>query len=437
MSGLRRNQESPFGGSRCGVALSWDRGSKVFDLDLQAIAFNNAGKPMDAVYYNNLKALGKGLTHSGDEVTGAKQGFDEVVWVNLAKIPKEVHLIVFVVASYKGGRIRDAMGCKFHVLQDTISNHVGSYALDGIVGQAAVIGCIFRSRSAAWSLLLLEESAPQGQHFIDILEPTVGGVVRRIIPTAPLRIKACFAMDKGSVVDLPMSSAMRQTFAGLSWDTTSGEVDLDVSAIQLNAKGQDVDTVFFGNLEGQGIVHSGDNLTGEGSGDDEVISLTLDKLAPEVQQIYFVINIYTKDRTFAEVANPKCRIFTKEGGAVSELCHYRLAEATNGQALIMGRLFRAPGDVRWGFQAIGQPCTGRTWKDSMAAVAQHSLQPPKGHALSRSGSVASSLGESPPPACIRDATLDAAPQGHCDSNDIHCSHAEAYRTPMCGECSMQ
>merc|ERR1712192_72514 len=62
-------------------------GGKKLDLDLQAIAFDTSGKLMDAVYYNNMKALKKALTHSGDETGGEKGGYDEVIWANLRLLP--------------------------------------------------------------------------------------------------------------------------------------------------------------------------------------------------------------------------------------------------------------------------------------------------------------------------------------------------------------
>lgn len=366
-------------GSKFGMALSWDHSQTVADLDLQAVAFNNTGKLLDAVYYNNLKAL-RGLTHSGDETTGAKKGFDECIWVYPQKLPDDVKLVLFVVACYKGGCIRDAKNAKFHVLEDVLSHEVGTFGLEKAVDKAALVGSLTRTPSGAWSFRALDIPARHGQHFIDILEPTIGDYVRTLIPGAPRKIKAAFAMDKGSVVDLPESNKVVETCAGLGWDTTKGEVDLDVSAIMLDNHGSEVDCCFFGNQEAQGIKHSGDNLTGEGAGDDEVITLNLEALAAEVKQIFFVINIYTPGRTFYDVANPYCRLFSAQG---EEFCRYQLREAGHEQALIMARMFREPGDSRWGFQALGIPCKGKTYKDSMPSVVQYCMTKPTDRSLMR------------------------------------------------------
>ena len=82
-----------------------------------------------------------------------------------------------------------------------------------------------------------------------------------------------------------------------------GECDLDVSAVLIDQQGRDLEAVFFGRLESEehGIMHSGDNLTGEGDGDDEQLVVNLDKIGDQVQQVFFVVNIYTPNRTFGQV----------------------------------------------------------------------------------------------------------------------------------------
>merc|ERR1719355_13296 len=136
---------------------------------------------------------------------------------------------------------------------------------------------------------------------MDIL-PQLSQVIRNFVPHAPLRQKVAFAMEKGGVLDLPQG--MGQITVGLGWDVDEGECDLDVSAVLMDANGNDLEAVFFGRLESEqhGIQHTGDNLTGEGEGDDEQIKVCLDRVGPKVQQIVFVVNIYTPHRNFMQVA---------------------------------------------------------------------------------------------------------------------------------------
>jgi len=136
---------------------------------------------------------------------------------------------------------------------------------------------------------------------------------------------------------------------------------------------------FFGKLAACNVQHSGDNLTGAGSGDDETITVNLERIQGNIHQIFFVINIYTAGRSFAQVANPYCRLLTADG---EEFCNYKLREAGREQGLMMARMFKEPGGVRWGFQAVGMPCKGNMWKDSLPfamSLAQkpaRDLQPP-------------------------------------------------------------
>jgi len=328
---------------------------------------------LDAVYYNNLKALGKGLVHSGDEQSGEKTGMDEAVWANLRALQAKSRLVLFVIAAHRG-HLCDAVNGKFHVFQDSIANEVAQFPVENSNEEVDLVGALMCSGGDEWFFRLIDSPAQDGQQFIDILEPTIGNFIRQVIPNAPRRIKAAFAMEKGAVVDLPKSSDMRQIITGLGWDIDDGDVDLDVSVVLLDQGGGHIETVFFGNLEYTGIKHSGDNLTGEGDGDDETVTLELDRLPSNIQQAIFVINIFTHGKTFAEVANPYCRVISKDG---EEFCRYQLSEAGNEQGLVVARLFWDAGGRRWSFQAAGIPCRGKTWKDSMPTVLQFAQMPPR------------------------------------------------------------
>lgn len=168
-------------------------------------------------------------------------------------------------------------------------------------------------------------------------------------------------MEKGGILDLPLG--LNQITVGLGWDVDEGECDLDVSAVLMDSDGQDVEAVFFGRLESEenGIQHTGDNLTGEGEGDDEQIIVNLDRIGTAIQQIFFVVNIYTPHKTFNQVAEPFCRIVDNSSGA--ELCRYALRDAGRESGLIIARIAREAGG-RWAFHALGLPCRGRTYKDS-------------------------------------------------------------------------
>eukprot|EP00429_Kryptoperidinium_foliaceum_P114759 CAMPEP_0176302972 /NCGR_PEP_ID=MMETSP0121_2-20121125/61663_1 /TAXON_ID=160619 /ORGANISM="Kryptoperidinium foliaceum, Strain CCMP 1326" /LENGTH=127 /DNA_ID=CAMNT_0017644509 /DNA_START=72 /DNA_END=452 /DNA_ORIENTATION=+ len=108
--------------NRYGVCLSWDRTQYNVDLDLQALVVNNSGTISDAVYFNRLEVMDKGLSHSGDDKTGAGEGFDESIWVNFQKIKNEVKLIIFVIAAHSGGCFSKAGDITLHIVEQWHGN---------------------------------------------------------------------------------------------------------------------------------------------------------------------------------------------------------------------------------------------------------------------------------------------------------------------------
>merc|ERR1711972_921129 len=91
-----------------------------------------------------------------------------------------------------------------------------------------------------------------------------------------------------------------------------------------------------------------------------VVTVDLEGVIADVQQICFTINIYTKAQSFGMVKNAYARVFTEAG---EELARYSLSEAGNLNGLVVARLCRAPDGIRWAFQALGMPCEGNTCKD--------------------------------------------------------------------------
>lgn len=353
--------------NRYGFGVSWETiGGRDVDIDLQCVVVDENGVIIDCAYYNNLKAA-KSITHSGDETGGKPRGIQELVWVNLKKLPEKVGLLVFVIAAYSGGFLKDVANGKLHVLEEQESREIALFEMERSNGSVDVVAAMFRDRSTGgWKFRIIDEPAQKGQHFMDIL-PLLAETCRIFIPNAPKRQKVAFAMEKGGVMDLPKD--LGHITVGLGWDVDDGEVDLDVSAVLMDSDGNDIEAVFFGRLESEehGIQHTGDNLTGEGEGDDEQIVVNLDRIGARCQQIYFVVNIYTPNKSFRQVAEPYCRVVDEASG--SELCRYSLRDAGNENGLIVSKIAREAGD-RWGFHALGLPCRGRTFKDSLPQLRQ-------------------------------------------------------------------
>lgn len=141
---------------------------------------------------------------------------------------------------------------------------------------------------------------------------------------------------------------------------SSEAIDLDASVLLFDKSKQHVETIYFGRLtSADGCVrHSGDNRTGEGSGDDETISINLEKLPASVQSMVFLINSFT-GQLFSQVANAYCRVIDPKDN--SEHCKYDLSEGSAVTGYLMAKVSRCP--EGWEVTALGVPCTGRTARD--------------------------------------------------------------------------
>lgn len=181
------------------------------------------------------------------------------------------------------------------------------------------------------------------------------------------------SLKKGQKVSLTKESAgLSNVLVGLGWDavenkkgflaslfgTQAAAIDCDATAILLkDGKFCDKnDVVYFGNLEHKSgtIRHMGDNLTGDGEGDDEQILIDLSKVPAEYDRIVIVVNIYDcvkRKQEFGMIKNAFIRIV--DGKSNREMCKYDLSEDYSGMtAMIFGEIYRHNGE--WKFNAIGQ-----------------------------------------------------------------------------------
>lgn len=182
-------------------------------------------------------------------------------------------------------------------------------------------------------------------------------------------------LSKGQKIDLTKSNpSLNNITVGLSWDEATSSkgffsslfaakpaaIDCDASVILLQNDRfvQKKDLVYFGQLKGPdgAIVHQGDNLTGAGEGDDEVIKVSLSKVATKYNKLVFVVNIYQarkRNQDFGMIKNAFIRILDDSR---TEIARYNLTDNYQGYTgLIVGELYRHEGE--WKFAAIGNGVT--------------------------------------------------------------------------------
>lgn len=175
------------------------------------------------------------------------------------------------------------------------------------------------------------------------------------------------SLSKGGNVNLSKEApGLNKILVGLGWDaraTDGTDFDLDASAFLLKADGKvrsDADFCFYNNksVANGAVEHMGDNKTGAGDGDDEVVNVELSKVPADVEKIVFAVTIHdaeSRKQNFGQVAHAYIRIVNAEGSA--EIARYDLSEdASTETAMIFGELYRAGTD--WKFRAVGQGFAG-------------------------------------------------------------------------------
>ncbi|AUG57519.1 MAG TPA: TerD family protein [Ruminiclostridium sp.] len=176
------------------------------------------------------------------------------------------------------------------------------------------------------------------------------------------------SLQKGQKVDLTKGNpGLTKIMVGLGWDTNKydggHDFDLDAAAFLTDENGRvtsDLDFVFYNNLQhpSGSVVHQGDNLTGEGEGDDEQILVDLSLVPQNISKIAFTVTIHDADvrgQNFGQVSNAFIRVVNEATGI--ELIRYDLGEDFSIEtAVVVGELYRHGGE--WKFNAIGSGFQG-------------------------------------------------------------------------------
>jgi stress response protein SCP2 len=197
-------------------------------------------------------------------------------------------------------------------------------------------------------------------------------------PTARTLDDGPVNLVKGARVSLVKrgAPALGHVTMGLGWDPARGRraIDLDASVIAFDPAGHPLELVWFMHKSafGGALRHGGDNLTGQGGGDDEQIFVDLAGLPLQVAALIFTITSY-RGQKFTEVANAFCRLVDSRSAA--ELVRYNLSESPPASAVLMAALRRDPAGS-WEMRAIGEFHDAKTVKKLVGPAAAHVAGPP-------------------------------------------------------------
>jgi len=182
------------------------------------------------------------------------------------------------------------------------------------------------------------------------------------------------SLQKGQKISLNKEAggALNKVIMGLGWDAKkagggllkgmfggggAASIDLDASCVLFDEQKKIVDTVWFRQLKSKdgSVVHTGDNRTGAGDGDDEQIIVDLERVPANVKSLVFTVNSFM-NQTFDQVENAYCRLV--DSSTNKEIARYTLSAQGPHTAQIMAKVYRHEGE--WKMHAIGENGHGRT-----------------------------------------------------------------------------
>jgi tellurium resistance protein TerZ len=367
------------------VGLGWDvmRGGGAIDLDTSCVAVSFQGKILEheTVYFAQLQSRSGAITHTGDEKEGDEDlgsGDDEIIMVDLPKVPAEVCALYFIatVAS-EGHTFADVKSAKMRL----VDWHTGSELCRYMPAMSGAHTALFLCRlarekpNAVWRLSTIGEHDHTARDW-GTLVPEIKSYTTDIVKGLKVDISERVAiMRKGGVMRMrdyaspEDHNGLPSTLVlGLAWDVTDGvSIDLDASVIMLDANLKCIDLVFFGKLQSSdmSIQHGGDEREGDAEGDDEKIFLRLGRVHPAVSYLGFVINSYS-GQELDDVKDASCHLF--DGKSHRDLMRYQMTSCKTldkHTALLVGMLYRDDETSEWAFEAIAEAAHGRMAQDNI------------------------------------------------------------------------
>ncbi|MFG2493257.1 TerD family protein [Streptomyces caniferus] len=384
-------------------------------LDVSGLLLAANGKVRsddDFVFYN--QPSGPGVTHS------AAAGGGDTITVDTAAVPEGIEKIVVTAspdapgATFAGteptGTVRNAddgsviasftpprLGTETALVVVEIYRRggvwkvraVGQGYADGLAGIATDFGVSVEEPAAPAAAPQAPPAppAPAGQWGPPAGAPAPVAPPPAAAPPAPAAPQAAapapgadkINLDKGRVslqknqtVSLVKGGRplLTSVTMGLGWEPAfrGKSIDLDASVIAYGPDRKKVDNCFFGKLMilGGAVQHSGDNLTGEGAGDDEAITVHLGGVPPEVTGLVFVVNSFSGQK-FSDVAKAYCRLVDTQSGA--ELVRFDLTHAEPRTGVMMAKLIRQFSG-EWEMTAMGEFVDARTVRGMVKPAAQ-------------------------------------------------------------------
>ena len=346
--------------------------------DVSALLLTESGKvrtDADFVFFNQP-------TGPGVQLVPGQSGSN--LQITTGQIPADVDKVRAIITLDSPGASFGQFPAPTAHVADAAGNPLYEYRIDELSSESVVIALEVYRRQGAWKVRAVGQGYAGGfaalvtDHGITVDDapappapapPAPAPAPQPPAAPAPAAAPAEVNLTKGRPVSLAKGQkvslrkdggvALTMVKMGLGWDpvekrgmfgSRSVDIDLDAAAV-LFADDQIVDVCYYGQLRSKdgSIVHQGDNLTGAGDGDDEVVNVDLTRIPPYVTTVLFIVTSY-KGQTFAQVQNAFCRLV--DATTNSELARYTLHGGMPVTGMVMAKVFRGPDG--WKLQAIGE-----------------------------------------------------------------------------------
>jgi stress response protein SCP2 len=385
------------------AVLRWNAGVQVPDVDASALLLAANGKvssDADFVFYNQPQHASNSVRHGG-KTTGAVAS--DLIEVNLPNVPGIVDRIL-LAASADGGTFGQVSGLQLQLMDMATNAALATFDMTASTETAFVTGEFYR-RNGQWKFravgqgyaaglaglatdfgISVDDSTPTpppvqstpspmprtaSQPQPPTLQPQPPASQAPPSPSGPASPAGVVSLDKGKVnlrkgerVSLVKTGTppLTRVLMGLGWDPAPGKrnIDLDASVIVFDANGRKLEIVWFMHLKefGGAILHTGDNLTGQGDGDDEQIKIDLSRLPGKVSSLVFTISSF-RGHKFTDVSRAFCRLVNEITG--EELVRFDLSDSEPQTGVIMCVLTRGPDNI-WEMRAVGEFHNGKSVK---------------------------------------------------------------------------
>ncbi|EAR95749.2 tellurium resistance protein (macronuclear) [Tetrahymena thermophila SB210] len=364
------------------VRLQWRsqdyQDSQDIDLDLQCLILDDLSQIEDVVYYNKKSSSIADVKLSDDQRGNYQQNQNEILRINLSDCKYGIKYLVILICSHDGITLNNLKTGIIEVVEDDKVILIQSICCEERI--VSFLPCIFQKQfNGVWLLHQTKAVDKVGKTFIECEQIVKQGLLQCGFDEGLFQEaknwngNKTFNLKKEDFLIINDRIANNEIYIGLGWDT---ECDIDSSILTFDKQGNILENIYFGNLksQNQSIIHHGDNLTGEGEGDDEVLTIKLKQIDQRVDTIWSVITIYSQNKAFNEVSGAFCRLVDKKTN--KEFCRYNLSsESINNSShngCIMACIKRYKNDC-WAIQPKGFLTQGKRYSSEVVPIIKNIL----------------------------------------------------------------